>query len=178
MITVSCEVTKADVLAFACQYYAESTTIRRQARNSQIITSLASGAVLFLIVGTTSGFAAGLVMFFLAGGAQAAMFPKYYRSRLRQTAEKMIAESSYQKAFGKYTLVFTEQGIASSSPTGESKSVWNAVDHVSITPDYLFIFLAGPEGFIIPKAQVQQSTIAEVKAYAEARIPTKPAAGV
>jgi len=117
-------------------------------------------------------------MFLLVGVALAVMLPKYYRSRMRQTAEKMLAELSYQKAFGKYTLVFTEQGIASSTPTGESNSVWNAVGHVSITPDYLFIFLAGPQGFIIPRAQVQESTIAEVKAYVEAHIPTKPTPAV
>jgi hypothetical protein len=178
MITVSCELTKGDFLAFACHYYAESPTVRRQLRTGQIMNSLASGSVVFLIVGTTNGFAAGLVMFFLTGAALAAMFPKYYRSRICKTAEKMYAESSYQKAFGKYTLVFTDQGIASSNPTGESKIVWNAVDHVSVTHDYLFIFLAGPQGFIIPRAQVQEFSFAEVKTYVEARIPTKPPASV
>jgi hypothetical protein len=52
------------------------------------------------------------------------------------------------------------------------------VDHVSITPDYLFIFLAGPQGFIIPRAQVQESTIAEVKAYVEAHISIQTTASV
>ena len=141
MITVSCEVTKADVLAFACHYYAESPTVRRQLRTSQIMTSLISGAIAFVMIGKTSGLAAGVVMFFLTGVATAAMLPKYQRSHMCQTAEKMFAESSYQKAFGKNTLVFTDQGIASNSPTGDSNFVWNAVDHVSITHDYLFIYL-------------------------------------
>jgi hypothetical protein len=124
------------------------------------------------------GFAGGVVMFFLCGAASAAMVPTYYRSRIRESAVKMFAETSYRKAFGKYTLVFTDQGIASSSPTGESNTVWEAVDHVSITPDYLFVFLAGPQGLIIPRAQVQESTFAEVKAYVEAHIPTKATAAV
>ncbi|MGA2542296.1 MAG: YcxB family protein [Verrucomicrobiota bacterium] len=142
------------------------------------MSSLVSGAVTGLMIWHTSGFAAGVVMFFLIGVATAAMLPSYFRSRMRASAEKMIAETSYHKAFGKYTLVFTGQGIASSSPTGESNSVWDGVDHVAITPEYLFIFLAGPQGFIIPRAQVQESTIAQVKAYVEAHIPTKPTAAV
>ncbi len=117
-------------------------------------------------------------MFFLIGVASAAMLPSYYRSRMSRTAEKMFAESSYQKALGKYTLAFTDQGIASCTPTGKSNIAWNAVDHVSITPDYLFIFLAGPQGFIIPRAQVQESTIAEVKAYVEAHISIQTTASV
>jgi hypothetical protein len=44
------------------------------------------------------------------------------------------------------------------------------VDHVSITSDYLFIFLAGLQGLIIPRAQVQESTIMEVKAFVEAHL--------
>jgi hypothetical protein len=80
------------------------------------------------------------------------MLPKYFQSRIRESAEKMFTETSYHKAFGKHTLVFTDQGIASSSPTGESNTVWDGVDHVSITPDYLFVFLAGPHGFVIPRA--------------------------
>ncbi len=178
MITVSCEVTKADVLAFAGQYYAESPTVRRQVRIGTIMTSLTCGAFTGLFVWRSSGIAAGVVMFFIIGFALAIMFPKYYRSQISRTAEKMFAESSYEKAFGKYSLVFNEQGIASSTPTGESKVVWNAVDHVSITPEYLFIFLAGPQGYIIPRAQVQESTFAEVKAYVEAHIPAKPIASM
>ena len=117
-------------------------------------------------------------MFFLIGIALAIMLPKYLQSRGRQSAEKMIAESSYHKAFGRYTLVFTDQGIAASSPTGQSNIVWDAVDNVSITPDYLFIFLAGPQGLIIPRAQAQESIIAGVKEYMEARIPAKSTAAV
>jgi hypothetical protein len=178
MITVSCEVTKADVLALACHYYAKSPTVRRQLRINQITSSLASGILAFFLIWKTDGFAAGVVMFFLIGMALAVMLPKYLQSRVRQSAEKMIAESSYRKAFGRYTLVFTDQGIAASSPIGESNIVWDAVDQVSITPDYLFIFLAGPHGLAISRAQAQESTIAEVKAYVEAHIAAKPTAVV
>lgn len=170
MITVSCQVTKADVLAFACQYYAESPTIRRQVRNTTIMTSLTTGALTGFIIGKGSGFTAGVVMFFLIDIAIAAMFPSYYRSYMSRSAEKIYAESSFQKTFGEYKLLFTDQGISSSSPTGDSKHLWSAVDHVSITSDYLFIFLAGLQGLIIPRAQVQESTIMEVKAFVEAHL--------
>jgi hypothetical protein len=125
-----------------------------------------------------SGFAAGIVMCFLIGLPTAAMLPSYFRSRIRNSIEKMLAEPSYQKQLGKYTLVFKDDGIASSSATGESLTLWYGVDRVSITPEYLFIFLTGPSGLIIPRAQVQDSTIEEVRAYVEAHIPSRPAGPV
>src|ERR1022692_3098753 len=98
MITVSCEVTKVDVLAFACHYYAESPTVRRQLRTNQMVTSLSSGALVFLWIWKASGFVAGVVMFFLIGGAVAAMLPKYYRSNIGKTTETSDSLTAYTDA--------------------------------------------------------------------------------
>jgi len=38
---------------------------------------------------------------------------------------------------------------------------------VSLTPHYLFIFLAGPQGYPIPRAQVSDETVQAMKGLAE-----------
>jgi len=82
----------------------------------------------------------------------------------------MIEETSYQKAFGNYTLALTEAGLASTSPTGAGNYTWEAVDRVALTPEHLFIFLVGPQGFAIPRSQVSDSNIEEVKTFAESHL--------
>jgi hypothetical protein len=82
----------------------------------------------------------------------------------------MFADSSYQKAFGGYTLALSDAGIASAWPTGEARYTWRAVDRVSLTPEHLFIFLVGASGFAIPRSQVPAATIQEMKAFVESHV--------
>ena len=103
-------------------------------------------------------------------GLFAAFFPSWYRSCIRKAAEKVCAESSYQKIFGRYTLSLAEEGFAFTFPTGECKYFWGAIDRVSLTPEYLFILLAGAQGLPISRAQIPDSTIQEVKAFVESHI--------
>ena len=41
------------------------------------------------------------------------------------------------------------------------------MSRVSLTPDYLFIFLVGAQGFPIARIQVPEATIQQIKAFAE-----------
>jgi len=105
----------------------------------------------------------------------ALLYPRYHNWYILQTAEKMFKESSYQKIFGAYSVSFYDDGIACSSPIGEGKCSWSAVNRVVLTADHLLIFLAGPQGYPIPRIQVPDTTIQEMKAFAEMRIPrTEP----
>jgi len=52
----------------------------------------------------------------------------------------------HAKAFGRYTLALSEEGLASTSPTGAGNYTREAVDRVVLTPEHLLIFLVGPEG--------------------------------
>jgi hypothetical protein len=60
----------------------------------------------------------------------------------------------------------------SSSPVGEGRFAWSAVTRVLLTPDHLLIFLSGPQGFAIPRKQLPDTTIQDMKAFAEARAST------
>lgn len=169
MITATFSVGKEDVLAMSMDYYTRSPTVRR----SRIITQ-ASVPFAMLLVAVFGYFREAGYRYLLlitpllfVGGAWAVLYPWLHRHYLFQTSEKLLKESSYQKAFGAYTLNLSEARIASSSPIGEGTYLWSSVSRVSLTPDYLFIFLAGPQGYPISRAQVPEATVQEMKALAE-----------
>ncbi len=153
----------------ALHYYASSPTVRR----SRLITQASVPFIMVVIAAVGYFRDAGwryLVLvtpLLLIGVAWAVLYPWLHRHYLRQTAERFLKESSYQKAFGIYTLSLSESRIASASPVGEGTYVWSAVSRVSLTPHYLFIFLAGPQGYPIARAQVPDDTIQKMKTFAE-----------
>jgi len=167
MIHVSFNVTKNDVLAISCHYYGISPTVRRSRLTSQITIALLLTAIGLLVLSGDDRLRPLGVILLVCAGLSAVFFPRWYRSNLRATADKLITESSYRNAFGGYTLALSEEGLASTSPTGRSMHAWEAIDRCYLTPEYLFIFLAGPQGYPIPRAQVPDSTIQEVKAFVE-----------
>jgi YcxB-like protein len=172
MITISFNLTKDDALALACHYYANSPTVRKNRIASQVgAFSIMAGAGLLLVWGNEWVRPIAVIMLVL-GGVSAACAPAWYRSNLQKTASKMFEETSYQKAFGNYTLTLSEDGLASKSPIGSGSYTWEAVDRVALTPEYLFIFLVGPQGFPIPRSQASDSNIQEVKAFVESHLKT------
>ena len=184
MITATFKVGKEDVLAMSMQYYASSPTVQR----SRILTQASVPFAMVLIAALGYFRDAGyrylvlITPLLLIAVVWAVLYPRLPRHYLLQTSEKLLKESSYQKAFGVYTLSLSETRIASSSPVGEGTYVWSSVSRVSLTPHYLFIFLAGPQGYPIARAQVPDETIQEMKAFAEdmsrrAEQPAPPNAG-
>jgi hypothetical protein len=117
-----------------------------------------------------------LILLILAA-VWALFYPRCYNWYLLRTADKVFKEISYQKAFGAYKITLDEDGIVSASPVGESKHSWCAVHRVLLTAHHLLIFLAGPHGYTIPRIQVPDATIQDMKAFAEKRMQgTEPAA--
>ncbi len=180
MTPLSFNVAKEDVLALACHYYATSPTVRSNRLKSQVAVGLIlAGTGLLALIGTgqVSGSGAVGVVLLVCAGVSVGCVPSWYRRSIRSSAEKMIEESSYAKAFGRYTLVLSEDGLASKSPVGEGKYTWEAVSSVALTQEHLFIFLVGPQGFSIPRSQLPDSTIQEVKVFTQSHIPrTEPSA--
>jgi hypothetical protein len=180
MTPISFNVAKEDVLALACQYYATSPTVRSNRLKSQVAVGLIlAGAGLLALIGTGQVGGPGIVgvVLLVCTGVSVGCVPSWYRLSVRRSAEKMIEESSYGKAFGRYTLTLSEEGLASKSPTGEGKYSWEAVNSVALTPQHLFIFLVGPQGFAIPRSQLPDSTIQEAKAFAQSRLRSTPKGG-
>jgi hypothetical protein len=177
MIRLCFNVTKDDVLALACHYYAISPTVRRARVTAQVTIAIVLAIIGLLVLSGNDRLRPFGIIVLICALLFAVLFPRWYSSNLRTTAKKMIAESSYQKAFGDYTLELSEEGLASTSPTGQSKHTWEAVGRSALTPEYLFIFLVGPQGYPIQRAQVADSTIQEVRAYVDShRRSTEPSA--
>jgi hypothetical protein len=170
MITISFNLTKDDVLALACHYYATSSTVRKNRMAAQVSAFLIFASAGLLVICSSDRLRPVGVILLVCAGLSAACVPSWYRSNLRKTAEKMIEESSYRKAFGSYTLALSEEGLASTSPIGAGNYTWGAIDRVALTPEHLFIFLVGHQGFAIPRSQVSDSKIQEVKAFAESHV--------
>ena len=169
MITATFKVGQEDALAMALHYYATSPTVRR----SRMLIQASVPSVMVVIAALGYFRDAGWRYFVLVtpllliGVAWGVIYPWLHRHYMRQTAEKLLKESSYQKAFGVYTLSLNESRIASRSPVGEGTYFWSAVSRISLTPDYLFIFLAGPHGYPIARAQVPDDTIQNMKTFAQ-----------
>jgi hypothetical protein len=63
-------------------------------------------------------------------------------------------------------------GISSTSQIGEGTYYWPSVSSISLTSDYLFIFLVGRQGIVIPRAQLAEASIQEMKTFAEQMMKT------
>jgi hypothetical protein len=173
MTPISFNVAKEDVLAMTCHYYATSATVRSTRLKSQVAVGLIlAGAVLLALIGTGQKSGSGVVgvVLLVCAGVSVGCVPSWYRRGVRRSAEKMLEESSYRKAFGAYILALGEDGLTSKSPTGEGKYRWDAVNAAVLTPEHLFIFLVGAQGFAIPRSQVSDPVVQEVKAFVESHI--------
>jgi hypothetical protein len=170
MLTISFNMTKNDVVALACNYYATSATVRKNRLTIQIGIAVLLAAIGLWGVCSGERFRFFGISVLLSAVVWAVVAPGWYRSSLRKAADRMIEETSYRKAFGGYTLSLDEEGLSSTSPTGQGKINWEAVERVALTPEHLFIFLVGPQGFAIPRSQVSDATVQEVKAFVESHL--------
>lgn len=172
MITVTFLVRKEDVLAMSMRYYATSPTMRK----SRIVIQMGVPFVMVLVV-PLSYLADPENLIFVApllvvAVLWAGFYPRLHERLLMRGSDRILNGPDYQKIFGVYTLTMTEKGIASTSPAGEGTYFWPSVTNISLTTDYLFIFLAGRQGHVIPRTQVPEATIQEMKAFAEQMMKT------
>lgn len=75
--------------------------------------------------------------------------------------QRQMLESSYSKVFGVYKVRIEEIHLVCDGPTGYTEYRWDAVDRVTITDDFLFIFVAGPSGLPIRIAEIGKSIATE-----------------
>lgn len=171
MIRIDYNLRTEDMVALSCHYYDKSPSIQQGLRASQIVLTMlfACGGLFFLTEIDHAG-PIGIALLAVAGYF-AVFWPSRYRARLRKGAERLCAEGSYAKACGPCTLTLTEEGLSSQSPLGEGKYHWTAVDRVVLTPKYLFIYLAGPMGYVISRAHTTDALLVEAKTFADAHLP-------
>lgn len=173
MTPISFNVSKEDALALTCHYYATSPTVRSNRLKTQVgIAMILAGAGLLALIGTGQGSRLGVVgvVLLVCAGVSVGCVPAWYRRSVRRSAERMLEESSYRKAYGGYVLSLGAEGLVSKSPTGEGKYSWEAINSVALTPEHLFIFLLGAQGFAIRRSELPDSVVQEVKTFVESHV--------
>lgn len=153
-MTLQFTVREQDALVFTEQFLKNSPSHQKTRFRVRLLLPCILLA-LALFTGFSKGFTPSSVLTF---GVISTLWYFYYPLRfdanIRNYAKKQMKESSYAKSLGNYTLHFSENGIQSASPLGSGIYAWSAVDRTELTDDYLFIFLAGPIGYAIRRAEI------------------------
>lgn len=168
MIKATFTITKDDVLVLTRHYYSSSPTVltsRRWGRAAPPISLLVI-AMAMISHEKPMDITPAIPLVILAA-AWAIFYPRIHSSYLLYYAEKMYNESAYQKTFGPCTIIAAEDGIHSTSAMGETRYSWSGVNSVLLTTTHLLIFLAGPLGFSIPRNQVPETTIQDLKSLSD-----------
>jgi hypothetical protein len=168
MINLTFDIGRDDLIAFSQAFHDHSPSMKTAVRRAQFTLP----ALLVLIaaysylkhggISIVLPLSIGLIWFFF--------YPAYFRRKILKATERMLKETSYQKSFGSYSVTLADDGIASKSPTGESKYKWEAVSRVQLTPDHLHIYLTGPVGYPIPRRQIGEEKIQEAKLFVESKM--------
>ena len=83
-------------------------------------------------------------------------FPIYYDWRLRRSVSQKYQDAKVRATLAERTLRATNEGLEEISDLGESKSNWNTIDGVTITPTYTFMSAIGVGySLVIPRNQVR-----------------------
>jgi hypothetical protein len=168
MITATFTLTKDDALVLAKNYYSSSPTVLSARRWGRSTPSISLLLIAMVIISRNKPMdIAPVLPLLIFAAAWAIFYPRFHSWYLLNTAEKMFNESAYQKAFGPCTIIACEDAIHSTSPMGEAKYQWSGVNSVLLTTTHLLIFLAGPLGFAIPRNQLPESTVQELKSLAD-----------
>jgi len=151
-------ISEPDFLAFNDEYLSHSTWYQKsrfRVRWSVPVILL----IVFVVICSTRKPSVFTVAYFVGVSvAWAAFYPKRYDARVRRNTQAVMKEGEYAKNFGEYQVEITDEGIASTGPTGRSELKWSSVSRVHRTSDYLFIFFAGQSGLPIPVSQVGSET--------------------
>jgi hypothetical protein len=148
-------------MAFSEQYYGDSASHRRIRNRTR--WALPVLLLPILVVFTYQfGFSWTTAAIFVAAAvAWIVIAPKRFDTRVKNYMQRQMFESSYSKVFGVYKVKIEEKHLVCDGPTGYTEYRWDAVDRVTITDDFLFIFLAGPSGFPIRIAEIGKSIATE-----------------
>jgi hypothetical protein len=97
---------------------------------------------------------AGLLMLWILGGD---------RRRVEKALRKMLAEGSNKQLLGEHELELTETGLVERTGYAEVTFLWQAVERLGLTPDYIFIFTGAISGIIVPRAGVVEGNHEELE---------------
>jgi len=164
-MTLNFRIQEEDALAFNAQYLRGSASHQKMRARVRWLLPCVILALL-LVLGFFKGFRLAEDLFFASVAVVwAVCYPKKMDRDVLKYAKKQMRESSYAKSFGDYRLTLSEEGLHSTSPLGSASYSWGGVDRAELTHEYLFIFLAGPLGYPIRRAEVGSDVADAAYAY-------------
>ena len=76
--------------------------------------------------------------------------------------EKAAKEMSQKEAFCEHTIEITDEGVREKTTNSESYHRWTAINKISITKDYVFIYNTPITAHIIPKRVIGENEFIKV----------------
>jgi len=88
----------------------------------------------------------------------------------RKIILKDLKKPKIQKNLGEYTLVLDEEQFHSYGPMGDTTYKWNAVEKLEETESYLILVLVDSSTIPVPKSQISEVELNELKALVEKKL--------
>ncbi len=157
-LTISYDVTLADLLAFNLYHSRHSSVMRRQLLMgrifySAIVAILVFGVLYFILLqddedinrGVLIGAASGAALMYL-------MYPWLMRISIKRMVEKMVRDSKNVGMLGSHRLELSPDGVFAESDAGSSRLAWKAIEQIAETEQYAFLYVNAMNAIIVPAA--------------------------
>lgn len=148
------DVSETDILAFSERFYSSSPSHRKTRESTRLLLPLILTPVTLLFIYKFGFSPIPVAIFLVTAIGWYVLYPWRFDMQVRRYAKKQMQESGFANLFGTYEVSINDEHLTSIGPVGESKYKWNAVNRAELSEKYLFVFLSGPQGLVIPVSQV------------------------
>lgn len=157
-MTAQYELTKDDVSAFNLYHHFHSPTARRHYYRAWIIPAL-----IWLLIcigiwhladktrGTPLRTFLDLLPLFSGVALHLAIFPWWYRRKVRNIVAGMISEGQNRGLLSRHEVTISPEKVTSSNEFGQSSTAWRAVERVVLAGDYIFVYTNALAAIIVPQ---------------------------
>jgi hypothetical protein len=157
-MTAEYELTKADLRAFNLHHHFHSPTARRQYYRAWFIP-----AFVWLLVCTVIWYLADkergtplrtffeLLPLFSGVLLHLAIFPWWYRRKVRKIVDGMVGEGRNRGLFSRHRVTLSQESVADSGEFGQSSTTWRAVEKVAATDEHAYIYTNALAAIIVPR---------------------------
>lgn len=168
-MTVSFNITAEDLAAFSehVVFGRHGGVIRARSFWTGVVVAVLVSAFLYTQVHEpVSSIVIGVVI----GVVTALLLPKIEKDSLRKRTLRVYA-STRDSSIGSHNLSVDGAGLHCSCPSGNSTTVWTAVNSIEFTPAYVFIFLGPAKAIVIPRSFVDDPAALETTLREFAQVP-------
>jgi hypothetical protein len=101
---------------------------------------------------------------FYGGAIVGALFSYFWTLYSYKKYPKKAAKELQQKeVFCEHTILVTEDGVRESTDNSENYHKWDAINHISLNDEYIFIYNTPMTAHVIPKRVIGESDFLKIK---------------